>query len=271
MLTPVLFTSDAMSAGPARILILGGTTEAARLASVLTSRPGHSVITSLAGRVAQPHLPEGLVRVGGFNGVDGLARYLREEAISVVIDATHPFACRISRNAELACESVNVPLLALERPAWTQVEGDRWTRAPNVERAAQLVCHTQQRVFLSIGRQEAGAFARCTDAWFLIRCIESPSDPLPPRSRLILDRGPFDLDSELKLLREESISILITKNSGGSATYSKIEAARQLRIEVIIIDRPVKHTIPTFSDLDALLESLSRTLEQRSILRRTRQ
>lgn len=203
-----------------RVLILGGTSEAFQLATILTARPYLTVITSLAGRLTKPHLPGGMVRIGGFGGVDGLMSYLQEKSIDVVIDVTHPFAAQISRNAEQACRKMNVPLLSFERPPWSAIEQDQWTHVADMHAAALLVGKSNSRIFLSIGRQEVGAFAHCTNSWFLIRAIDRPAEPLPPHCRVILDRGPFDLDAESKLLREESINLLITKNSGGPSTYS---------------------------------------------------
>ncbi|AXC14315.1 Cobalt-precorrin-6x reductase [Acidisarcina polymorpha] len=258
---------DPMTFPSPRILILGGTHEASRLATILANNRDLTVITSLAGRLSQPHLPAGIVRIGGFGGPDGLTSYLREEAISAVLDVTHPFAAQISRNAEQACRNLDVPLLAFERPAWERVEGDLWMHVADVPAAAALVNKWNHRIFLSIGRQQVGAFAECRDAWFLIRAIDYPTDPLPPRSKLILERGGFDLQSELKMLREESIEILITKNSGGTVTYPKIEAARKLGIRVIMIDRPAAPNHSTFSDLGKLVGGLAQVLESSAIMR----
>lgn len=228
-----------------RVLILGGTTEASEIARRLAARSDVTVISSLAGRVSQPRLPAGIVRVGGFGGAAGLISYLVNENIGVVIDATHPFASKISGNAELACNTLNIPLISFERPPWKPQERDLWRTVPDVKTAASMSNHAGSRVFLSIGRQELGAFSDCKDAWFLVRAIDAPSETLPANAKLILKRGPFHLDDELQMLRSESISLIVSKNSGGTATYSKIEAARALRIPVVMIDRPLKHTIPT--------------------------
>ncbi len=253
---------------PARVLLLGGTSEAVQLATMLAPIMNLTVITSLAGRVAQPRLPDGLVRVGGFGGVDGFTSYLREESISAVLDVTHPFAAQISRNAAQACSNLALPLLTFERPQWTPVEGDRWTHVADVPEAAsfvarKLVAGGKARIFLSIGRQELAAFAQCEEPWFLIRSIDRPVDPLPLRSKIILDRGPFDLVAESKMLREQSIDLVITKNSGGSATYPKVAAARELKIDVLMIDRPQRPWIAPISDLAELVDILLQTLDSR--------
>jgi precorrin-6A/cobalt-precorrin-6A reductase len=221
-----------------RVLILGGTGEALRLAEHLSQRSDLTVISSLAGRVDQPRVSAGEVRIGGFGGVYGLTEYLATHRIDIVIDATHPFAVNISSHAELACRRGNIPLIALERPAWRSQQGDRWDQVPNIESAALLVDELENRVFLSIGRQELAAFSECSKAWFLIRTIDKPTVPLPQRSRLILSRGPFQLGGERLLLRQEAITHIVSKNSGGTATQSKIEAARELGIEVIMVERP---------------------------------
>ncbi|MHB1796214.1 MAG: cobalt-precorrin-6A reductase [Acidobacteriaceae bacterium] len=245
---------------PPRVLILGGTSEASEIAKRLAARSDVTVISSLAGRVSQPRLPAGIVRVGGFGGVAGLISYLVNENIGVVIDATHPFASRISGNAELACNTLSLPLIAFERPPWKPQELDLWRTVPDVQAAASMSNHEGSRVFLSIGRQELGAFSDCIDAWFLVRAIDEPADKMPAKSKLILQRGPFHLDDELQLFRNESISLIVSKNSGGTATYSKIEAARVLRIPVVMIDRPLKHTIPTVARPEDVLLKLAEFL-----------
>ena len=245
---------------PPRILILGGTSEASEIAARLAAKTDLQVISSLAGRVRQPRLPAGIVRVGGFGGVAGLISYLVNENIGVVIDATHPFASRISGNAELACNTLSLPLIAFERPPWKPQERDLWRTVPDVQTAASMVNHQRNRVFLSIGRQELGAFSDCIDAWFLVRAIEEPNEKLPANSKLILNRGPFHLNDELQMLRSECISLIVSKNSGGTATYPKIEAARALRIPVVMIDRPLKHKIPTVARPEDVLLKLAEFL-----------
>jgi precorrin-6A/cobalt-precorrin-6A reductase len=243
-----------------RVLILGGTSEASELATKVAARADLTVISSFAGRVSQPRLPAGIVRVGGFGGVTGLISYLVDENIDVVVDATHPFAAKISGNAELACKTLSVPLIALERPPWEPKEHDCWCAVPDVQAAASMVNHKRNRVFLSIGRQELGAFSNCEDAWFLMRAIDEPNEELPANSKLILKRGPFHLNDELRLLRSESISLIVSRNSGGTATYSKIEAARALQIPIVMIDRPQKHNIPTVPRPQDVLQKLAELL-----------
>ena len=252
-------TTPTRSQAP-RVLILGGTTEASEIARRLAARSDVTVISSLAGRVRQPRLPAGIVRVGGFGGAAGLISYLTNDNIGVVIDATHPYASKISGNAELACNTLRLPLIALERPPWEPNEHDCWYTVPDVQAAATMVNHKNNRVFLSIGRQELGAFSRCEDAWFLVRAIDEPADKMPAKSKLILQRGPFHLDDELQLFRNESISLIVSKNSGGTATYSKLEAARALKIPVVMIDRPLKHKIPTVARPEDVLLKLAEFL-----------
>lgn len=243
-----------------RVLLLGGTGEAVELAARLAVRADLTVISSLAGRVSQPRLPAGIVRVGGFGGVSGLISYLAEEEIQVVIDATHPYAAKISGNAASACNAMGIPLIALQRPPWLLKEHDCWFAVPDAQAAASMANQTGNRVFLSIGRQELGAFLNCDDAWFLVRAIDEPPGKLPINSKLILKRGPFYLEDELDMFRRESISLVVSKNSGGTATYSKIEAARSLRIPVVMIDRPQKHNFPTLAHVDDVLRELERLL-----------
>lgn len=213
------------------MLLLGGTGEARALAHRLA---GHDVVTSLAGRVADPRLPEGEVRIGGFGGADGLADWLVERRIEAVVDATHPYAARITANANAATVAVGVPALILNRPSWPA--SPAWERASSAGAAAATI-QPGARVFLTIGRQQVGAFAE-VDAWFLVRSIDPPSDDLPARHELLLARGPFGYDEELALLREHRIGTLVTKNSGGPATVAKLDAARALGVRIIVIDRP---------------------------------
>ena len=224
---------------PRRILILGGTAEAVELAGCLEADPDFHPISSLAGRTATPHPVPGEVRIGGFGGVDGLADYLSSQDIDMLVDATHPFAATISRNAAEACHRLGTPRLRLERPPWTPRSGDRWIRALDAGDAARSLPASARRLFLSIGRQDLGPFSARNDVSFLVRMIEPPSEPLPlARFEMILGRGPFDAEEEESLLTRHRIDTVVSKNSGGDATYAKIAAARKLKLPVIMIDRP---------------------------------
>jgi precorrin-6A/cobalt-precorrin-6A reductase len=243
-----------------RVLLLGGTSEGFQLAARLFERQDLTVISSLAGRVSEPKLPKGLVRVGGFGGLDALTSYLVSEGIRVVIDATHPYAAQISHNAEVACSRAGLPLIALVRPPWEQVDGDCWHVVSDFQSASDFVNTKASRVFLSIGRQELRSFSKCNDAWFLIRAIETP-DFLPPHHTLILRRGPFEMEDELELLRDHSIDFIVSKNSGGSATYTKIEAARTLHIPVVMVERPFKHTIEAVHTVEDVIAKLNHLIQ----------
>ncbi|MGI5243587.1 cobalt-precorrin-6A reductase [Dactylosporangium sp. CA-139066] len=218
------------------VLILGGTGEARRLAAVLP--PVYRVISSLAGRVADPARPAGEVRIGGFGGPPGLASYLRAERVDVVVDATHPFAARMSANAALACRETGVPLLVLRRPGFAERPGDGWRHVPSLEAAAALLPGLAERVFLTTGRQGLAHFAHLGAQWFLVRCVDPPQPPVPPRLEVVLDRGPFTVEGETELMLRYDIGVLVTKDSGGSMTAAKLDAARALRIPVVVVDRP---------------------------------
>jgi precorrin-6A/cobalt-precorrin-6A reductase len=233
------------------ILILGGTGEARRLAARLPGR----VVSSLAGRVTDPHLPSGEVRIGGFGGVDGLAEWLRANDITVVVDATHPFAAGITANAVAATARVGVPLLVLRRPGWTSEPGDDWRWVDSLEEAAENM--PGERVFLTTGRQDIGVFAGCGQ-FFLARSVEPPEPPLPQRLQVLLDRGPFTVDGELALMREHAIDVLVTKDSGGEQTAAKLAAARQRGIPVVIVRRPPAPAAPTVDTVDAAVEWIRR-------------
>ncbi|WP_416978378.1 cobalt-precorrin-6A reductase [Streptomyces sp. T028] len=220
------------------VLILGGTTEARRLAELLDGVPGLTVTTSLAGRVASPRLPPGEVRVGGFGGAEGLTAWLRERRVGALVDATHPFAGTMSRHAARAAALARVPLLALRRPGWTPGEGDDWHEAGSSEEAAALLPALGRRVFLTTGRMGLAAFAGLDDLWFLVRSVDPPEGPRPAHARILLERGPFTLDGERELLRGHHIDVVVTKDSGGAATAPKLTAAREAVLPVVVIRRP---------------------------------
>ncbi|BBY97688.1 cobalt-precorrin-6A reductase [Mycolicibacterium fallax] len=217
-----------------RILLLGGTAEARALAARL--HPRVEVISSLAGRVPDPALPVGQVRIGGFGGVDGLIGWLRENPVDAVVDATHPYAAGISANAAAAAAGVGLPHLLLARPAWDT--GAALTVDSNAEAAAVVAEKAYRRVFLTTGRSGTAAFLG-SDAWFLIRAVTPPDRQLlPPNHELLLSRGPYSYDGEAALLREHRIEAMVTKNSGGAMTRAKIDAATDLGIPIVMIDRP---------------------------------
>ncbi|MFF8729769.1 cobalt-precorrin-6A reductase [Streptomyces sp. NPDC015171] len=220
------------------LLILGGTTEARRLAELLHPTPGLRLTSSLAGRVASPRLPAGETRVGGFGGAAGLAAWLREHRVGAVVDATHPFAGRISFNAAQAAADSHVPLLALRRPGWVPVAGDRWHEAGSLEEAAGALPALGRRVFLTTGRMGLAAFAALDDLWFLVRSVDAPEPPHPARMEVLLDRGPFTLDGERALLRRHRVDVVVTKDSGGAATAPKLAAAREAGLPVVVVRRP---------------------------------
>ncbi|ORV95439.1 cobalt-precorrin-6A reductase [Mycobacterium interjectum] len=217
-----------------RVLLLGGTSEARALAQTL--HPTVDIVSSLAGRVPDPALPVGPVRIGGFGGVDGLRCWLRDERIDAVVDATHPFAATMTAHAADVCTELRIPHLVLARPAWAP--GDAIVVASDVEAAEMVARQRYSRVFLTTGRSGVNAFAG-SGAWFLIRAVTAP-DPalLPRRHQLLLARGPYRYDGELSLLREHRIDALVTKNSGGAMTRAKLDAAAALGIPVVMVSRP---------------------------------
>jgi precorrin-6A/cobalt-precorrin-6A reductase len=235
----------------ARVLILGGTAEARALATALAGLPGVSPISSLAGRVADPALPAGQVRIGGFGGADGLAGWLTGERIDAVVDATHPFAATISWSAAQAAATAAIPILALRRPGWNQGPGDDWRRHPSLSAAAQALAGlAADRVFLTIGRTGLAPFAGLDEHWFLIRSIEPPEAPLPPRRQVLLARGPFTVPDEVALMRQHRIGVLVTKDSGGPLTEAKLVAARELGLPVLLIERPPVPDVPAVATVE---------------------
>jgi precorrin-6A/cobalt-precorrin-6A reductase len=231
------------------VLILGGTTEARRLAELLHGTPGLKLTSSLAGRVASPRLPPGETRVGGFGGADGLAAWLREHGVDAVVDATHPFAGTISFNAARAAAATHVPLLALRRPGWVPAEGDRWHEVGSLEEAARALPVLGGRVFLTTGRMGLAAFADLERLWFLVRSVDAPEPPHPSHMEVLLDRGPFTLEGERELLLRHRIDVVVTKDSGGAATAPKLTAAREAGLPVVVVRRPpVPPGVPVVPD-----------------------
>ncbi|MEH2314570.1 MAG: cobalt-precorrin-6A reductase [Nostoc sp.] len=236
-----------------RVLILGGTGDAAELATRVATIQGLEAITSLAGRTREPSVPLGDLRVGGFGGVAGLASYLRVMQIDLLIDATHPFATQISLNAADAATEVGVPRLMLIRPPWEKGSDDRWIEVDCVEAAAAVV-NQAQRVFLTVGRQELAAFAHCEKIWFLMRMIDPPTDDaLVPPGMILCDRGPFTLNNERQILIDHKIDTIVSKNSGGDATKPKIIAARELGVKVVMVNRPAIPPGEHVTDVDCAL------------------
>jgi precorrin-6A/cobalt-precorrin-6A reductase len=240
-----------------RALVLGGTGEARELAVRLTDL-GIEVTSSLAGRVTRPELPLGEVRIGGFGGAAGLRAYLRATNPSVVVDATHPFARTITQHAVQVCGETSTPLLVLRRPGWTAGPDDDWIRLPSIDAAAAYVrASAPGTVFLTTGRHDLAAFADDDSHEFVVRSVDPPEGRIPPRMTLVLDRGPYLLESELALMRAHHVRLLVTKDSGGPLTIAKLAAARQLAVPVAVVDRPpLPKGVTTLDDVDAVLSRL---------------
>ena len=242
-----------------RVLLLGGTAEARALAETLADEV--DLVSSLAGRVPEPKLPVGEVRIGGFGGVDGLRRWLADSGVDAVVDATHPYAATITAHAAQVCGELELPYLLLARSGWEP--GDAICVKSDVEAAKAVEVNGYSRVFLTTGRSGVKAF-RNVDAWFLIRAVTAP-DPqtLPRNSQVLLSRGPYRYDDELALLREHRIGCLVTKNSGGDMTRPKLDAAAALGVAVVMVDRPALPanvtTVSTVADAADWVRSIRRT------------
>ncbi|MGI8396652.1 cobalt-precorrin-6A reductase [Agrobacterium deltaense] len=221
------------------ILILGGTADARILAGRLAEESGYRILLSMAGRTLSPVEQPVPMRSGGFGGAGGLADFIRAENFDILVDATHPYAAKISANAIEAAGLAKVPLVVLSRPAWQRQPGDRWREVDSVEQAVTALGSVGRRAFLALGRQELLPFEAAPQHNYLIRSVDPVEPPLKlPHARYITARGPFALDDEIRMLEENRIETLVSKNSGGSASYGKIEAARRLGLPVIMIDRP---------------------------------
>jgi precorrin-6A/cobalt-precorrin-6A reductase len=245
-----------------RVLIIGGIGDAVELAAKVANIPGIEAISSLAGRTREPAAPVGNVRIGGFGGVAGLVTYLREMQIDILIDATHPFANQISENAAAATQEVGIPRLMVIRPAWEKLKDDYWLEVENNLAAAAVLANQANRVFLTIGRQEIATFAHLQEIWFLMRMIDPPNaDVVVPPGLILCDRGPFSLENEQEILLKYNIDTIVSKNSGGSATYPKIIAARKLGIKVVMVNRPPVPPGEQVADVESAVQWLLNKLD----------
>jgi precorrin-6A/cobalt-precorrin-6A reductase len=237
-----------------RILILGGTTEARRLAERLAGRHDLAVTLSLAGRTAKPAAQPVPVRIGGFGGADGLADHLVAERVDALIVATHPYAAIIAANAARAARSAGVPLLALRRPPWVAVAGDRWIEAADTRAAVRALGDAPRRVFLALGRNDIAPFVAAPQHHYLVRSVDPVEPPLRvPQASYVTGRGPFTQADDRALLLAHGIEIVACKNSGGDATYGKIAAARMLGLAVIMLRRPVLPAVPAVETIEDAL------------------
>jgi precorrin-6A/cobalt-precorrin-6A reductase len=235
-----------------RILILGGTTEARQLAGRLAVRGGLDVTLSLAGRTAAPAPQPVPVRIGGFGGAEGLAAYLGRERVDVLVDATHPYAATMSLNAAAAASRCGVALVALRRPGWTAVAGDCWSEVDLMADAVRALGGAPRRVFLALGRKEIAPFEAAPQHRYLVRSVDPVVPPLAvPHAVYLTARGPFPETSERALLEAHGIAIIVSKNSGGSAAYGKIAAARALALPVIMLRRPRLPEVAAVDTVDA--------------------
>jgi precorrin-6A/cobalt-precorrin-6A reductase len=244
--------------GKKRILLLAGTSEARALAERIAVDPRFNAVASLAGRTGAPAPLALPTRVGGFGGVEGLKRYLEDERVTHVIDATHPFAAQMSANAQTACKALRLPLIVYAREPWRPAPGDKWIAVENNAAAARAIGAAPRRVFLTIGRQGVADFRAAPQHDYLLRVIEPPeAGDLPPTCDVIYARGPFTRDDEIALMREKRIDIVVSKNSGGALTYAKIEAARALGLPVVMIAPPAREGVSVVHDLDAVMALLA--------------
>ncbi len=242
-----------------QLLILGGSSEASALARALAADARFAPMLSLAGRTRAPVLPPIPLRIGGFGGVAGLAAWLREHRTAAVVNATHPFAARMSANAVAACAATGTKLLRVLRPEWTPGAGDHWRCVRDMDEAARALGSAARRVLLTIGRQDLAPFARMPQHDYVIRSVDAPPDAaLPPRATVISARGPFAEADEIALLRAHAIDVLVTKNAGGDATRAKLDAARALRLPVVMVARPSPAPGETVPDVAGALAWLDR-------------
>jgi precorrin-6A/cobalt-precorrin-6A reductase len=242
-----------MSSDPIRILILGGTVEARLLAMRLEGDARVSPLTSLAGVTRSPSRIAGEVRTGGFGGMEGLCDFIQAEHIALIVDATHPFAAQISAHAVQAGAQAGVPVLRLERPSWESQVGDDWVQVADINEAVRSIPEGAH-VLVTVGRQEVAPFFARDDVRIVARMIEPLEESVPGHAELLLARPPFTREQEKALMENKRITVLVAKNSGGDATFSKIDAARDLGLPVIMIARPEKSSLTTASSVDEMMK-----------------
>jgi precorrin-6A/cobalt-precorrin-6A reductase len=236
-----------------RALILGGTGDANRLADAFI-REHINAIYSYAGRTQIPLGHSLPTRIGGFGGATGLADYIREQGITHVVDATHPFAAEMSRHAVEACAATGIPLLALERTPWVCESGDNWIEVADIDAAVAALPEKRARVFLAIGRQHIAPFAAKPQHAYTLRFVDAPDAALPlADAEVIMSRGPFTGDGDRELMRSRGIDVLVARNSGGTGARAKIDAARELGLPVIMIARPALPERPRVESVEDVL------------------
>lgn len=247
------------------LLILGGTTEATALAHVLHDAEITATF-SYAGRVARPKRQPLNTRIGGFGGVEGLADYIRANAITHVVDATHPFAAQMSINAVAACAQTNTDLMALTRPKWEAQSGDEWRHVLDIRSAVAALNGPAQNVMLAIGRMHLDAFSPCPQHQYLLRLVDAPDGDVPlPNRHIIVDQGPFNVENDIALMRDHNIDVVVAKNAGGSGARAKIDAARILNIPIIMIDRPAIPDRPQGGTAQEVLDWLAHFPTERGV------
>jgi len=239
-----------------RILLIGGTEEARRLNAILEELENVKLVTSLAGRTANPAELRGHVITGGFGGADGLANFLDRNKIQWVIDASHPYAAEITQTAASVCRAKEISYVRFSRLSWEAAAGDQWISVPSIEQAAAALSD-YARIFLSVGRQELAQFADLKDKFFLVRSIEKVSfEPVGSETIFIRERGPFQIEDEISLMRENRVNVVVSKNSGGASTYAKIVAARTLQLPVIMVDRPILPDMTIMTSIENIISSI---------------
>lgn len=246
-------------------MILGGTSDASRLALRVASLEADAVL-SYAGRVADPMAQPIPVRSGGFGGAEGLAAYLREHGVTHLVDATHPFAAAMSRNAVEGARLAGVPLVALVRAEWEAVPGDDWRPVPDMKSAVEALGTERKTVFLAIGRQEVGAFAGAPQHRYLLRVVDPPMAAFPlPDHEVVVARGPFDVAGDRALMQAHGVEVVVSKNAGGDGARAKIDAARDLGLPVVMIARPEVPERREVASIDAVIEWLAHEGTERGV------
>ncbi|WP_417814891.1 cobalt-precorrin-6A reductase [Thalassospira alkalitolerans] len=249
---------------PLNILIFGGTGDANRIAGDLLQEFGSDLRLqlSLAGRTSAPRLPDGIpVRIGGFGGAEGIISWLGSEKIDLVIDATHPYATQISSHVAMACHAVATPCIQFQRSVWKQTDQDRWIMVKSLADAANILPEHGERALIASGRKDLAHFEGLEKTWLLVRTVESPTEPFNLKyGEWLIARGPFTVAGEIELLQRHNIDVIVSKNSGGSATEAKVLAARELNIPILMVERPGASPVAQAENIQEIIENVRNTL-----------
>ena len=240
-----------------KILIIGGTQEGNKLANYFKEHNLEYII-SYAGVVEEVYKKKFKKRVGGFGGKIGIFNFIKQNKITHVIDASHPFSQKISLNTYNVCKSYNIPIITYTRKPWFERKNDNWIKVGDFNESADYLKGEAKNVFLAIGKKNLQVFKKYPQHCYLLRVINNQDiNNLFPNQKCIAYNSKLNVEEEIKILKKYKIEVIVSKNSGGNLAYNKIIAARKLKIPVVIISRPKSLRSKKIYTLESLLEWLN--------------